>query len=134
MPAPGDSALRCVDYFEQRSGLIAPAGPQSYVFAHLTLQEHCAGRHIALNSENPVDLVMQHRADDRWREPIFLGTGLMHPAVVNSVLADLIDREEHGVPKNTVRWYRDLILAAEIGKDRDWSYLRTRPMVKVDRL
>lgn len=128
------AARRCLDYFEQRSGLIAPDGPQSYVFAHLTLQEHCAGRHIALNSDDPVALAMQHRSDDRWREPIFLGAGLLRPAELNSLLADLIDREEFDQPKEITRWYRDLILAAEIGNDRDWSYLRTRPMVKVDRL
>ena len=128
--APGDTALRWLDYVEQRSGLLAPDGPDSYVFAHLTLQEHCAGRHLALNSENPVALALSHRADDRWREPIFLGAGLMHPAVLNALLSDLIEHEG----KDAVRWYRDLILAAELGYDRDWSYLRTRPMVKVDHL
>jgi formylglycine-generating enzyme required for sulfatase activity/energy-coupling factor transporter ATP-binding protein EcfA2 len=130
VPSPGDAALAWLDYVEQRSGLLAPDGADSYVFAHLTLQEHCAGRHIALNSENPVALAMSHRADDRWREPLFLGAGLMPPAVLNSLLADLID----GDGKERSRWYRDLILAAELGQDRDWSYLRTRPMVKVDRL
>jgi energy-coupling factor transporter ATP-binding protein EcfA2 len=128
------AARRCLDYFEQRSGLVAPDGPQSYVFAHLTLQEHCAGRHIALNSDDPVALAMQHRSDDRWREPIFLGAGLLRPAELNSLLADLIDRGDSDQPKEIARWHRDLILAAEIGNDRDWSYLRTRPMVKVDRL
>nr|WP_052295025.1 SUMF1/EgtB/PvdO family nonheme iron enzyme [Oscillochloris trichoides] len=130
VPAPGDSALGWLDYIEQRSGLLAPDGRNSYVFAHLTLQEHCAGRHIALNSEDPVGVVMDHRADDRWREPIFLGAGLMPPAVLNALLTDLIEADE----KEPQRWYRDLILAAELGHDRDWSYLRTRPMVKVERL
>jgi formylglycine-generating enzyme required for sulfatase activity len=130
VPEPWAAAARWLDYVEQRSGLLAPDGQDSYVFAHLTLQEHCAGRHIALNSENPVDLVMELRTDDRWREPIFLGAGLMHPAVLNSLLTDLIEREG----KNPIRWYRDVILAAEIGQDRDWNYLRTRPMVKVERL
>ncbi len=124
------AAYHCLDYFEQRSGLLAPDGPDTYVFAHLTLQEHCAGRHIALNSENPVALMMACRDDDRWREPIFLGAGLMPPAVLNSLLSDLVERDG----KDTARWYRDLLLAAELGKDRDWSYLRTRPMVKVERL
>ncbi len=130
VPAPGDSALAWLEYIEQRSGLLAPDGRDSYVFAHLTLQEHCAGRHIALNSEDPVGVVMNHRTDDRWREPIFLGAGLMPPAVLNALLTELIASDE----KEPQRWYRDLILAAELGHDRDWSYLRTRPMVKVERL
>ncbi|WP_129629816.1 SUMF1/EgtB/PvdO family nonheme iron enzyme [Candidatus Oscillochloris fontis] len=130
VPSPGDSALAWLDYIEQRSGLLAPDGPDSYVFAHLTIQEHCAGRHIALNSEDPVGVVMDHRADDRWREPIFLGVGLMLPAVLNLLLSELIEAEG----KDLLRWYRDLILAAELGQDRDWNYLRTRPMLKVERL
>lgn len=131
---PWATAWRCLDYFEQRSGLLAPDGAESYVFAHLTLQEHCAGRHIALGSENPLELVLKHRIDDRWREPILLGMGLAHPAVLNSVLDELISGEECDTPKTRVRWYRDLLLAADIGRDRDWNYLRTRPMIKVDRL
>ena len=130
VPLPREAALRWLDYVEQRSGLLVSEGDDSYVFAHLTLQEHCVGRYIALNSEDPVALVLEHRADDRWREPIFLGASLMHPAVLNALLTDLIE----GEGKDTTRWYRDLILAAEIGNDRDWSYLRTRPMLKVDRL
>lgn len=127
---PWGAARHCLDYIEQRSGLIVPDGSDSYVFAHLTLQEHCAGRHIALNVDNPVELALAHRADDRWREPIFLGASLMHPVVLNTLLGDLIERDG----KVDARWYRDLILAAEIGADRDWAYLRTRPMVKVKRL
>ncbi len=134
VPQPGDVALRCLEYIEQRSGLLTPDDNGSYIFAHLTLQEHCAGRYIALGTDNPVALVMRHRRDDRWREPIMLGSGLMHQAILNSVLSELIEREEQGQPKPAEDWYRDLIFAAEIGADRDWNYLRTRPLVKVDRL
>ena len=44
MPQPGEAALICLDYFEQRSDLLVPDS-RSYVFAHLTLQEHGAGRY-----------------------------------------------------------------------------------------
>ena len=77
VPRFANAAQACLDYFEQRSGLLAPDTTDTYAFAHLTLQEHCAGRHIALGSEDPSGLVMQHRADDRWREPILLGLGLV---------------------------------------------------------
>jgi formylglycine-generating enzyme required for sulfatase activity len=133
LPAPWSSAQRCLDYFEQRSGLLVPDSNDSYVFAYLPLQEHYAGRHIALGSDDPVTLVMRHRTDEHWREPIFLGMGMAHPAVLNSIMIELIDRDEAGQPKSTDRYYRDLVLAAEIGQDRDWNYLRTRPMIKVDR-
>jgi formylglycine-generating enzyme required for sulfatase activity len=77
---------------------------------------------------------MQHRHDDRWREPIFLGMGLADPLYLNELLHELVDRDEHEQPKPVERWYRDLILAAEIGQDRDWTYLQTQPRVKVTRL
>lgn len=120
------AAVRCLDYIEQRSGLLLPDGKDSFVFAHLTLQEHGAGRALMLDRD-PITLVLNHRADDRWHEPIFLGLGVVqqaNPFLIESVLGALIDRDEHEVVKPSERWYRDLILAAEIGKDRDWGYLR----------
>jgi formylglycine-generating enzyme required for sulfatase activity len=127
------AAVRCLQHFDYRSGLLRPDA-DDYVFAHLTLQEHCAGRHIALHSEDPIELIMQHRGDDRWREPIFLGMGLADPLYLNELLHELVDRDEHEQPKPVERWYRDLILAAEIGQDRDWTYLQTQPRVKVKKL
>ena len=126
VPEPWGAARRCLDYFEQRSGLLAPDGPDSYVFAHLTLQEHCAGRHLLL-SRDAVRQVLARRAEDRWREPILLGLGVIqvsNPYLVEKVLRTLIGPRENGADKPKARWYRDLILAAEIGTDRDWAYLR----------
>ncbi|MDZ4722163.1 MAG: SUMF1/EgtB/PvdO family nonheme iron enzyme, partial [Roseiflexaceae bacterium] len=133
---PGDTALKWLAYIELRSGLLAPDDDKSYVFVHLTLQEHCAGRHMLLH-QGAAALVAQYRADDRWREPIMLGLGVAQqsrPELVERILTDLIDPEETGnTTKERVRWQRDLILAAEIGVDRDWNYLRTQD-VKVDRI
>jgi formylglycine-generating enzyme required for sulfatase activity len=131
---PGNAALCCLDYFEQRSGLLAADTGDTYVFAHLTLQEHGAGRFMAVQSDDPTGLMLRQRADDRWREPIMLGAGLLRPAELNTLLTDLIDPEEQNRAKPVERRQRDLILAAEIGADRDWNLLRTRPAIKVDRL
>jgi formylglycine-generating enzyme required for sulfatase activity len=114
---------RCLEYIQQRSGLLMPDGDASYVFAHLTLQEHCAGRHLVRQSK-AMPLILEHRVDDRWREPIFLGLGTIqegNPWLIESVLRRLIQRDEQDDP---ARWYRDLILAAEIGEDRDWAYMQ----------
>jgi len=130
------ASVRCLDYFNHRSGLLVPDGAQdSYTFAHLTLQEHCAGRYI-VSGPDAVELVLRYRADDRWREPILLGLGVVqqtNPALLDRVLTDLIDPDEAGPPKSVERRQRDLIFAAEIGVDRDWGYLRTQ-RVNVDRL
>lgn len=132
---PWSAAGRCLTYFEQRSGLIVPDENDTYVFAHLTLQEHCAGRHMLLSQEAR-ELVQRHRNDDRWREPIMLGLGAIqriNPALIENILYDLIDDEETGRQKTAYQLLQDLILAAEIGKDRDWSYLRTQ-RVNVSRI
>ena len=130
------AAGRCLEYFNQRSGLLVPDDAKdSYVFVHLTLQEHCAGRYIALGPD-AADLVLRHRADDRWREAIFLGLGVAqqyNPTLLDRVLSDLIDRQEGPADKPPDRWARDLVLADEIGQDRDWSYLRAL-RINVDRL
>jgi hypothetical protein len=120
------AAVRCLQHFDYRSGLLRPDA-DDYVFAHLTLQEHCAGRHIALHSEDPIELIMQHRHDDRWREPIFLGLGLASPADLDDVFDALLATHEYQQvrAKSVERRYRDLILAAELGADRKWSSLQT---------
>jgi formylglycine-generating enzyme required for sulfatase activity len=114
----------------QASAGTADIGGDNSSFAHLTLQEYCAGQH----SEDLIGLVLQHRHDDRWREPIFLGMGLADPLYLNELLHELVDRDEHKQPKPVERWYRDLILAAELGADRDWHSLQTQPGVKVTKL
>lgn len=133
--APGEAALQLLGYVEQHSGLLLADGPDSYVFAHLTLQEYCAGRALTLDRDAAA-LVMRHRADDRWREPIVLGLGAAaqsQPTLIDRVLADLVDGEEQGKPKPAERWFSDLLLAAAVGRDRDWDYLRALG-VNVDRL
>jgi hypothetical protein len=135
LPSPWEAARRCLDYFEQRSSLLIPDENETYVFAHLTLQEHCAGRYLVLHP-SASSLLLKHRADDRWREPIFLGLGAIQPTkpeLIDRFLTDLIDHDEDGHRKPAESWQRDLILAAEIGVDRDWNYLRTQ-QVNVSRL
>ncbi len=123
-----EAAERCIAYFDTRSGVLQPEDNGAvYAFAHLTLQEHCAGRHLLL--VEGVQRVMALRSNDRWREPIFLGVGvLMQEALgagrVEQVLNALINAcERTGTPKPRARWYRDLVLAAELGVDRDWDLL-----------
>ncbi|MFP4441295.1 MAG: formylglycine-generating enzyme family protein, partial [Chloroflexaceae bacterium] len=127
LPDAWEAARRCLDYIEQRSGLLMPDANQTYVFAHLTLQEHCAGCHMTVEREDVLDQVLAHRADDRWHVPIMLGIGLADWRDQRDLLEALPARTEQGREKPPARWYRDLILAAEIGRDRDWNTLRTKP-------
>jgi formylglycine-generating enzyme required for sulfatase activity len=130
LPTAWETARQCLEYIDQRSGLLLPDANGTYVFAHLTLQEHCAGCHMLLERDDALEQVMQHRGDDRWYEPIMLGLGMADSPVQRDVLEALLDRQEQGRDKPIARWYRDLILAAEIGWDRDWNILRTRAGIK----
>ena len=51
---------------------------------------------------------------------------------IGSILTELIDCDEGGTSKPSQRWYRDLIMAAELGAERDWNLLRA--LINVDRL
>jgi len=125
------AADRCIAYIDQRSGLLQPEDSGLvYVFAHLTLQEHSAGRHLLTEELLQKTLAVRH--DDRWREPIFLGVGCladekMGASKISEFLAALISpsefRSQPRIPKHRYTWYRDLILAAELGVDRDWDML-----------
>jgi len=87
-------------------------------------RERCGA--LALRSQ-AVKLTMQHRDQDRWQVPIMLGLGVVQPTnphLIEIVLRRLLDRNDDGVPKDDERWYRDMLLAADIGVDRDWNYLR----------
>jgi hypothetical protein len=133
-----EAAGRCLAYFNERSGLLLPEDDgQSYVLAHMTLQEHGAGRHMLLQP-NAVALVMRHRSDEHWREPIALGLGVVQRLYapladrIDRILTELIDPDERGQPKPRERWYRDLILAAELGVERDWNLLRA--LINVERI
>ncbi len=135
---PVVAAVRCLDYIDQRSGIFVPDNDAhgDYVFAHLTFQEHCAGRYLLLDPIAAADEVMDHRHDDRWREPIFLGLGVIqdkNPSLINDILMRLIALNERGQAKTQETRYRDLLLAAAIGADRDWSRLRIQ-RVAVDSL
>jgi len=125
------AAERCVAYIDQRSGLLQPDDTGNvYTFAHLTLQEHCAGRHLLF--EEPLQQMLAVRRDDRWREPIFLGVGCLADdkrasSKIGEVLSALINPDEFRSkprkPKHRYEWYRDLVLAAAIGADCDWDTL-----------
>ncbi|XSG74023.1 NACHT domain-containing protein [Herpetosiphon llansteffanensis] len=126
---PYRAAERCIAYIDQRSGLLQPEDAGSvYAFAHLTLQEYSAGRHLLFYES--IGQVLALRRDDRWREPIFLGVGCLTSeslgaSKIGELLTALTDQYEYHSDnrKNLHEWYRDLVLAAELGADRDWGLL-----------
>jgi energy-coupling factor transporter ATP-binding protein EcfA2 len=130
LPRYADAAERCLEYFQQRSGLLLPDDEHdSFMFAHLTLQEHCAGCYL-VSQRSAVDDVMSHRNDDRFREPIFLGLGMLQEdkqgwLLIEKIIQRLLIHEEgSGRIKAVDQWIQDLILAAEIGVDRNWIRLK----------
>lgn len=127
---PWNIASKFINYIEQRSGLIIPEDNDSYAFAHQTFQEHCAGRYL-VNRKDCLDIILRLRNDDRWYEPILLGIGLIQeekPWLLYAILNNLIDRYEYKSQdlKREDIWFNDLILATEIGNDRNWHKLETQ--------
>jgi len=135
VPKPHGKAEAFLEYIDQRSGLLIPESNDTYVFAHLTMQEYCAGCYMKEDDDMDIK-VLEHRSDDRWREPIKLGLGKADSVVLKRVLQDLVERQYQGTDKPTTRWYRDLLLVAEIGEDHDWNMLRSRgsSTTRIDRL
>ncbi|ABX07750.1 putative signal transduction protein with Nacht domain (plasmid) [Herpetosiphon aurantiacus DSM 785] len=135
---PYRAAERCVAYIDQCSGLLQPEDEgMVYAFAHLTLQEQSAGRHLVFSES--LDQLLALRRDDRWREPIFLGVGCLTKARLGSakieqLLTTLVDSDAYEAGEmHQYDWYRDLILAAELGADCDWGLLHGK-QIKVDRI
>ena len=133
---PYRAAERCVAYIDQGSGLLQPEDEGTvYAFAHLTLQEQSAGRHLVFSES--LDQLLALRRDDRWREPIFLGVGCLTKARLGSakidqLLTTLVDSDAYEAGEmHQYDWYRDLILAAELGADCDWGLLRGK-QIRVD--
>lgn len=135
---PYRAVERCLAYIDQSSGLLQPDDDgTAYAFAHLTLQEYSAGRHLLLYES--LDQALALRRDDRWREPIFLGLGCLTnvglgSAKIDQLLTTLVDSYAYKVGDiHQYDWYRDLILVAELGADCDWGLLRGK-QVRVDRI
>ncbi|WP_345725160.1 SUMF1/EgtB/PvdO family nonheme iron enzyme, partial [Herpetosiphon gulosus] len=135
---PYRAAERCLAYIDQCSGLLQPEDDGTvYAFAHVTLQEQSAGRHLVFYES--LDQLLALRRDDRWREPIFLGVGCLTKASLGSakidqILTTLVDSDAYEAGEmHQYDWYRDLILAAELGADCDWGLLRGK-QIKVDRI
>jgi len=135
---PYRAAERCIVYIDQCSGLLQPEDDGTvYAFAHLTLQEQSAGRHLVFYES--LDQLLALRRDDRWREPIFLGVGCLTKvglgsAKIEQLLTALVDSDAYEAGEmHQYDWYRDLILAAELGADCDWGLLRGK-QIKVDRI
>lgn len=127
----GATAERFLDYIEQRSGLLVPDTQDTYVFVHLTLQEYCASCHIK-QLDDPIDLLMQHRHDDRWREVIFLTAGLIKSNERRALLNELVSDTTYGQAKVRTQRYRDLILATEIADEIDRLQISDAERNKID--
>jgi len=135
---PYRAAERCVAYIDQCGGLLQPEDDgKVYAFAHLTLQEQSAGRHLVFYES--LNQLLALRRDGRWREPIFLGVGCLTKASLGSVkieqlLTTLVDSDGYEAgAMHQYDWYRDLILAAELGADCDWGLLHGK-QINVDKI
>jgi formylglycine-generating enzyme required for sulfatase activity len=122
-PNPYDGAQRFLEYTDVRSGLLqANDAGDAYAFPHQTFQEYLAGLEL-VRGVDFVDRIMERRADDRWRVPIFLGVGHTVSERVLAAPYQLLSRLIHARERTAAQRARDLILAADITEDVGWNRL-----------
>ena len=130
-PNPYLGAQKFLTYTDKRAGLLHATGAGTdYQFAHLTFQEYLAGLAL-IGDEHPVSAILQRRAEERWRVPIFLGIGHVVSENVSGVFLELL--VELTADAESVRGQRDLILAAELAEDVGWKRLSSPGFIKLRR-
>ncbi len=56
-------------------GIIAPRGHESYSFLHLTFQEYLAARFITRDKQQAAEFIIQYMDNPRWKVPLLMGLG-----------------------------------------------------------
>jgi len=77
----------------ERSGVLVEQAIGKYGFAHRALHDYLAASHIA--EQNLDSLLLDHAAEERWREVILIAVGLVQPKQrAEILLASLLSRSD----------------------------------------
>ncbi|APR83466.1 Hypothetical protein A7982_08815 [Minicystis rosea] len=101
---PGSFKKDVTDFIEavrRESGLLLARGEGLYGFAHLTFQEYFVARQITRKAATTKEMVHEHLANPRWREPLLLAVAQIAKAmpdelegVLRSALAETLPHDE----------------------------------------
>ncbi len=87
------SAKSLIKQIYERSGVLVEQAIGKYGFAHRALHDYLAAKYI---EENSLDaLLLDHAAEERWREVILIAIGLVQPQTrAETLLASLLRRSD----------------------------------------
>ncbi|MEG4113204.1 MULTISPECIES: HEAT repeat domain-containing protein [unclassified Microcoleus] len=108
-----EEAKRCVDFLQQRTGLLNEQGQDLYAFVHKTFQEYLCAQEIGYQADDEDDFeivlnhIREHLHDPHWREVLLLLIAQQKPKkVAKAMQAILTANSEHE------QWlHRDLFFA-----------------------
>ena len=108
-----EEAKRCVDFLQQRTGLLNEQGQDLYAFVHKTFQEYLCAQEIGYqaddedNFEFVLEQIREHLHDPHWREVLLLLIAQQKPKkAAKAMRAILAANSEHE------EWlHRDLFFA-----------------------
>lgn len=87
------SAKSLIKQIYERSGVLVEQAIGKYGFAHRALHDYLAASHIA--EQNLDVLLIDHAAEERWREVILIAIGLVQPKQrAETLLASLLRRSD----------------------------------------
>lgn len=87
------SAKSLIRQIYERSGVLVEQAIGKYGFAHRALHDYLAASHIA--EQNLDALLVEHAAEERWREVILIAIGLVQPKQrAETLLASLLRRSD----------------------------------------
>ncbi len=87
------SAKNLIRQIYERSGVLVEQAIGKYGFAHRALHDYLAASHIA--EQNLDSLLVEHAAEERWREVILIAIGLVQPKQrAETLLAELSRRSD----------------------------------------
>ncbi len=75
----------------QRSGILVEQALGRYGFAHRALQDYLAASHVEEHELD--DLLLEHTAEERWREVVLIAIGLVPEKRAGRLLEAFLERE-----------------------------------------
>ncbi len=86
------TAKALIEQIWQRSGILVELALDRYGFAHRALQDYLAAAYVVENEAD--DVLLEHAAEERWREVILIGVGLAPKERARRLVAAFLQQED----------------------------------------